>query len=58
MMGASIHILEMLLELSVTGDTAKYLVLKLCRGCTLSPKDLTSPNYPHTPFGDEEKEEC
>jgi hypothetical protein len=30
-------------KLSVTGDTAKYLVLTLCRGCALFPQDSVSP---------------
>ena len=46
MLGASVDILDQLLKLSVTGDTAKYLVFKLCRGCALSPLDPTNPNYP------------
>ena len=50
MLGASVAILDQLLELSVTGDTAKYLVLTLSRGCARSPLDLTNPNYPHTPI--------
>jgi hypothetical protein len=30
-------------ELSVTGDTDKYLVLTLCRGGALFPQDLVIP---------------
>jgi hypothetical protein len=30
-------------KLSVTGDTAKYLVLTLCRGCALFPQDSVNP---------------
>jgi hypothetical protein len=29
-------------EMSLTGDTAKYLVLTLCRGCALFPQDLVN----------------
>jgi hypothetical protein len=37
-------------ELSVTGDTAKYLVLTLCRGCALFPQDLVNPFCHETHF--------
>jgi hypothetical protein len=30
-------------KLSVTGDTIKYLVLTLCRGCALFPQDSVNP---------------
>ena len=46
MRGASVDILDQLLEMSVTGDMAKYLVL-----------NSASPNNPHNPLGDEENEE-
>ena len=42
MLGASVDILDQLLELSVTGDTAKYLVLTLQRLCTFTIR----PNKP------------
>ena len=42
MLGASVDILDQLLELSVTGDTAKYLVLTLKRLCTFTIR----PNKP------------
>jgi hypothetical protein len=32
-------------KLSVTGDTAKYLVLILCRGCGLFPQDSVNPFF-------------
>ena len=44
-------------ELSVTGDTAKYLVLTLSRGCARSPLDSINPNYPLHSFSEKEKEE-
>ena len=43
-------------ELSVTGDTDKYLVLTLSRGCARSPFDSISPNYPLHSSSDKEKE--
>ena len=42
MLGAFVDILDQLLELSVTGDTAKYLVLTLQRLCTFTIR----PNKP------------
>jgi hypothetical protein len=36
--------------LSVTGDTAKYLVLTLCRGGALFPQDLVNPFCRETHF--------
>ena len=56
MLGAFVVFLDQLLELSVTGDTAKYLVLKLCKGCALSPLDSSNPNYPLHPICAKEKE--
>ena len=42
MSGASVVVLDQLLKLSVTGDTAKYLDLTLERLCTFT----TRPNKP------------
>jgi len=44
-LGASVVVLDQLLKLSVPGDTAKYLDFTLSRGCALSPRDPTNPNY-------------
>jgi hypothetical protein len=40
----------MSLKLFVTGDTAKYLVLTLCRGGALFPQDLVNPFFHETHF--------
>ena len=45
MLGASVVFLDQLLKLSVTGDTAKYLVSTLERVCTFTTR-LKQPFYP------------
>ena len=56
MLGASVDILDQLLELSVTGDTAKYLVLTLQRLCTFTIR-LNQPKLSPHSNSDRGKEE-
>ena len=54
MLGASVDVLDQLLKLSVTGDTAKYLVLTLERVCTFTMR-LKQPLCPWPSCSEKER---